>query len=171
MKQYISVASKRIAWRDWRHMIRHAEEEYPEECCGVFLDSTLDGEKRLAWQPCHNIQNLMHQRTPYYFPRDARSAYVIDPAQWRSIHRRIERGKVELSILYHSHNDAPAYFSDEDHRLAVWQEQPLFPNVTYLVLAVMQGELDHWKAFEWDSDSSKFLEVEQGIATKGQPHI
>jgi proteasome lid subunit RPN8/RPN11 len=147
-------------------MVRHAEEEYPEECCGIFLSSSLDVKKPLEWQPCHNIQNLMHKRTPYYFPRDARSAYVIDPAQWRSIHRRIEIGEVELSILYHSHNDAPAYFSDEDYRCAVWQEQPLFPNAIYLVLSVMDGALDHWKAFEWDSDSGRFLEVDHGKVKK-----
>jgi proteasome lid subunit RPN8/RPN11 len=145
-------------------MVRHAEEEYPEECCGVFLCPSLDVKKPLEWLPCHNIQNRMHQRTPCYFPRDARSAYVIDPAQWRSIHRRIEIGEVELSILYHSHNDAPAYFSDEDYRCAVWQEQPLFPNATYLVLSVMQGQLDHWKASEWDSKACKFLEVDHGIS-------
>lgn len=162
MKQYIRVASKQIAWRDWRSMVRHAEEEYPEECCGVFLKSVLEPEKSLDWQPCHNIQNLMHRRTPYYFPRDARSAYVIDPAEWQSIHGRIQAGEIELSILYHSHNDAPAYFSDEDYRCAVWKDHPLFPNSTYLVLSVIKGVFDHWKAFEWNLDSASFLEVDYG---------
>lgn len=165
MRQFIRVASKQIAWRDWQHMIRQAEEEYPEECCGVFLESLADKDKSLEWQPCHNIQNLMHKNTPFYFPRDARSAYVMDPSEWRSIHRRVEVGEVKLSMLYHSHNDAPAYFSNEDDRCAVWQESPLFPQSTYLVISVIEGILDHWKAFEWDADSIKFLEVDHGTAS------
>ncbi len=143
-------------------MIRHAEEEYPEECCGVFLAYRSDISNQLAWQPCHNIQNLMHKNTPHYFPRDARSAYVIDPSQWRTIHQRIEEGEAELSILYHSHNDAPAYFSDEDFRCAVWKDKPLFSNATYLVLSVIQGRFDHWKAFEWDADVCDFQEIDHG---------
>ncbi|MDC0325165.1 Mov34/MPN/PAD-1 family protein [bacterium] len=162
MRQYFRVATKQIAWSDWHCMIRQAKEEYPEECCGVFLKSVAYPEASLEWQPCHNIQNLMHRNTPYYFPRDACSAYVIDPTQWRAIHRRIEVGEVELAILYHSHNDAPAYFSEEDYRCAVWNESPLFPMATYLVLSVIEGQFDHWKAFEWEVDSKSLLQVDQG---------
>ena len=151
-------------------MIRHAVEEYPEECCGLLLHALSVSKTTLEWQPCHNVQNVMHQLEPHHFPRDARSAYIIDPDEWRSIHPRIEAGEIEVSVLYHSHNDAPACFSDEYHKRAVWLEQPLFPHATYLVLSVMQGELDHWKAFKWDPDAGQFLEVGCGRATDEDAH-
>jgi [CysO sulfur-carrier protein]-S-L-cysteine hydrolase len=163
--QSINLVSKKINRSVWLQMICHAETEYPEECCGVLLSSLTIASSALEWQPCHNLQNLMHQLDPHHFPRDAKLAYIINPDEWQFIHRRIEAGEVELSLFYHSHIDTPAYFSDEDQRHAVWEEQALFPSTIHLVFSIIQGELDHWKAFEWDSDVSKFVEVSCGKAT------
>ena len=162
MRTYIKVGTKRISLRDWGNMRRQAESEHPDECCGVFLENPTSEANTLEWLACRNIQNDMHAQVPAFFPRKADTAFVIDPAEWMAIQGRINRKEARLAILYHSHVDAPAYFSDEDIRHAMWDDYPKFPEVIYLVLSVIEGRLKHWKAFQWDESSHRFELVDAG---------
>ncbi|MBI3630241.1 MAG: Mov34/MPN/PAD-1 family protein, partial [Candidatus Rokubacteria bacterium] len=53
---------------------RHAEADYPSECCGVIL--ARDAERALM--RCRNLQDELHQGDPAKHPRDSRTAYYID---------------------------------------------------------------------------------------------
>ena len=49
----------------WNEISRHAQETFPEECCGViFLAGPSDRAQRLA-----NMQNKLHALDPQTFPR------------------------------------------------------------------------------------------------------
>jgi len=141
---------------DWRALQLQAWQAYPHECCGVFLKKAIADPFPLEWHPCHNIQSRLHAFHPASYPRSARHAYVLDPLEWRSIQRRVELEEARLAVLYHSHIDAPAYFSEEDTRAALWGGEPLFPETLYLVLSVQRGRVDHWKGFLWDADTRRF---------------
>ena len=52
-----------------------AVREYPHESCGIIL--TRGAERRVI--PCRNIQEELHAKDPARHPRDARTAYYIDP--------------------------------------------------------------------------------------------
>ena len=162
MKVYMKIGTKRISHQDWALICKHAESEYPDECCGVCLEKVSPEASILEWVPCRNIQNDMHARVPAFFPRKADTAFVIDPTDWFPIQQRINRKEARLAILYHSHVDAPAYFSDEDHRQAMWDDLPKFPETIYLVLSVIEGRMDHWRAFEWDEASGNFAMIQEG---------
>ena len=62
--------------------------------------------------------------------------------------------------FYHSHIDCDAYFSKEDRMAATPFGQPAFPEVTYLVVSVVEGELKGKKAFRWDEEEEIFAEVD-----------
>src|SRR5919109_5071796 len=61
----------------WNEISRHAQETFPEECCGVVLSAGgLDYIYRLK-----NIQNKLHALDPLTYPRTAAIAYAMDPLE------------------------------------------------------------------------------------------
>jgi molybdopterin converting factor small subunit len=69
-------SAKAVITPEEREAIRaQAKEEYPFESCGVIL--ALGDQRRLL--RCRNAQNELHARDPQRYPRDARTAYYIDP--------------------------------------------------------------------------------------------
>jgi proteasome lid subunit RPN8/RPN11 len=133
--------------------------EYPAESCGVLL--TRGTERRLM--PCRNVQNELHAREPQRHPRDARTAYYIDPADLLRI-GRLEGEGFTVAVIYHSHIDAGAYFSETDRRNAMMGTEPAYPNTTYIVTSVVAGRVDGMAAFRWDPAQKDFAPVEALIA-------
>ena len=131
-----------------------AVREYPKESCGVVL--TRDTERRLF--PCRNVQDELHARDPERHPRQSRMAYYIDPTDLLRI-GKLEAEGFGVSVIYHSHIDAGAYFSDTDKRNALMGDEPAYPGVTYLVTAVMTGRAEATGAFRWDPQARDFVEA------------
>jgi proteasome lid subunit RPN8/RPN11 len=132
-----------------------AVEEYPFESCGVVL--TRGDERRLL--RCRNAQNELHARDPARYPRDARTAYYIDPKDLLRI-GDLERQGFGVAVIYHSHVDAGAYFSDTDRRQAVVGSEPAYPGAVYVVTSVLQGTVDAVAAFRWDAGARDFVSTE-----------
>ena len=61
-----------------KEIFAHAEEGYPDEVCGVVIgkpgDPTMNAVRR-----CANLANQYHKEDPVRYPRDARTAYIMDP--------------------------------------------------------------------------------------------
>jgi adenylyltransferase/sulfurtransferase len=128
--------------------------EYPAESCGVLL--TRGAERRLV--ACRNVQNELHARDPQRYPRDARTAYYIDPADLLRI-GRLEGEGFAVTVIYHSHIDAGAYFSETDRRNAMLGGEPSYPQTTYVVTSVREGRVDGMAAFKWDPAQRDFAPV------------
>jgi proteasome lid subunit RPN8/RPN11 len=139
-----------------REAIRtQAVEEYPFESCGVIL--ARRGERRLL--RCRNAQNELHGRDPVRYPRDARTAYYIDPKDLLRI-GDLERQGFGVAVIYHSHVDAGAYFSETDRRQAVVGGEPAYPGAVYVVTSVVRGAADAMAAFRWEPLSRDFVAME-----------
>jgi [CysO sulfur-carrier protein]-S-L-cysteine hydrolase len=132
-----------------------AVEEYPFESCGVIL--ARGSERRLL--RCRNAQNELHARDPVRHPRDARTAYYIDPKDLLRI-GDLERQGFDVAVIYHSHVDAGAYFSETDRRQAVVGGEPAYPGAVYVVTSVVRGVVDAVAAFRWDPDCRDFVAME-----------
>jgi len=132
-----------------------AAAEYPAESCGVIL--ARGAERSLL--ACRNIQNELHARDPERHPRDARTAYYIDPADLLRI-GRLEGEGYTVAVIYHSHVDAGAYFSETDRRNALLGGEPTYPDSTYIVTSVVSGRVDGMAAFRWDATRRDFFPVE-----------
>ncbi|MFN8471438.1 MAG: M67 family metallopeptidase [Anaerolineae bacterium] len=136
----------------------HAREDYPNECCGaVWL---VGDEGSLTWEVvrCTNVQDEMHARDPEHFPRTARTAYTIAAKELLAINRRAEEPGQRLAILYHSHPDHDAYFSDEDVYFAAPLGEPGYPGTSYLVVSVRGGEVQGHRCFGWSDDKGQFID-------------
>ena len=140
-----------------------AVREYPHESCGIIL--TRGMERRLV--PCRNIQEELHAQDPARHPRGARTAYYIDPQDLLRI-GRLEGEGFAVAVIYHSHIDAGAYFSETDRRQALFGDEPMYPGATYIVSSV-RGEVgepavDETAAFRWDPERRDFPRVELDAA-------
>ena len=133
----------------------HARETYPEECCGVILGGDGGDEvHRLV-----NIQNTLHATEPEIFPRDARTAYNLDPKELDAILKQAERRGVAFKALYHSHPDHDAYFSDEDKACATPFGEPTYPDTAQIVISVMSGRVGRVAVYAWNPDAGDFVET------------
>ena len=145
-----------ILTTDEREAIQsQAVEEYPHESCGVIM--RRGGERKLL--RCRNAQNELHARDPVRYTRDARTAYYIDPKDLLRI-GDLERQGFDVAVIYHSHVDAGAYFSETDRRQAVVAGEPAYPGAVYVVTSVVRGVVDAIAAFRWDAGRRDFLPME-----------
>jgi len=137
-------------------MARHACETFPEECCGVVL--AREGGDLL--RRCTNIQNRLHAQDPIAHPRDARTAYNIEPKELLHIHREVEDRGWAIKAIYHSHPDHEAYFSEEDRAAALdTGGDPLYGDAAYVVVSVVARRVRRMKAFAWNPAAKDFVEV------------
>jgi proteasome lid subunit RPN8/RPN11 len=107
--------------------------------------------------PCRNVQDELHAKDPIRHPRDARTAYFIDPKDLLAIGRREGQG-YGVAVIYHSHIDAGAYFSATDKQNALMNGEPAYPEATYVVVSVMGGVVADARAFAWHPASRDFVE-------------
>jgi adenylyltransferase/sulfurtransferase len=126
----------------------HAREGYPEEVCGFVV---AGGEVRR----CENQQNKMHALDPESYPRTAKTAYFLGFKDLKFLDQSLESER-PVRIIYHSHVDVGAYFSDEDVRAAAPEGEPLFP-VEYLVVDVRSDGVREARLFRFEG--GRFLEV------------
>jgi [CysO sulfur-carrier protein]-S-L-cysteine hydrolase len=138
---------------------RHAAESYPNECCGAVLADD-DGE---IVRPITNIQDRLHAENPEKHPRDARTAYFMDPKELYAVLREAEEQRRPLRVLYHSHPDHDAYFSAEDKERALAWDEPAYPGAFYLIVSVVGGCVRDHLVVAWDAERRDFTPV--GIVT------
>lgn len=117
--------------RTLEQIFHHGEETYPYECCGLVL---ADGTVRRAT----NIQNELHSADPARYTRDASRGYTFSPTDLIAMEKSLEL-ECPAQIIYHSHPDVGAYFSDEDRSKALFCGTPIYP-VSYLVVDVKCGQ-------------------------------
>lgn len=138
-------------------IVAQAEREFPHECCGFIIGDDRAEEVR----PIANIQNRKHAENPAAFPRDARTAFLMDPKEHLAVLNEIDRRKLKLIAVYHSHPDHDAYFSATDRAQACSFDpaEPDYPDTVYLVMSVRGGKFVRAAAFGWDRAAKDFVEV------------
>lgn len=136
-----------------------------EESCGLLVGPASDALLVDAIAPMVNRARVLHELDPETYPRTARMYFDIDPLKFQ---RAIEKGEAEgrpVKVLYHSHLDAGAYFSETDAAAAkMGGEAPAY-ELAYLVTSVRKsgegrGEVDDRKLFVWDASTRAFVEAE-----------
>jgi len=140
----------------WDTICRHAQETFPEECCGAILTSSNREEVRRIT----NIQNVMHAKDPQSYPRDATIAYVMEPRELLAVLKETDSGKAVLKAFYHSHPNHDAYFSAEDKRQAIFGDEPSYPDAVYVVISIYDREVKTIRAYAWNDQAKDFLETE-----------
>ena len=146
-----------IPARFLQQILLQSEKDYPHETCGILLGPRDQKEKVTEICPCKNVQDEYHTQDPVSFPRTARTAYFIEPRQLLLVQRQAREKFQEVRIIYHSHMNAGAYFSEEDAKVAAYEGEPAYPGVDYLVISVMVGKVKDCKLFHWDPVQKRFV--------------
>ncbi|MCX7914953.1 MAG: M67 family metallopeptidase [Verrucomicrobiae bacterium] len=114
---------------------RHLEQGYPNEACGVLLGR---GDTVTEIVPADNTRT-----------DSAHNRYLIDPREYLRIERDADRRGLQLLGIYHSHPDCaprPSQY-DLDH---AW------PNLTYLIVSVIEGKASENLSWRLRDDRSQF---------------
>ncbi len=133
-------------------MYQHALESYPDECCGIVTGN----DKYQTVHRCENIQNQLHEKDPVRYPRDARTAYVIDRSEAERIFAEVKKRGEDVLAFYHSHTDHDAYFSVEDVDAQTVFGEPEFPEALHIVISVRTRKIYDIKYFKWDKNNKYF---------------
>jgi proteasome lid subunit RPN8/RPN11 len=120
----------------------HAEATYPDECCGALLGATIeDGVTGV-------VERLPLPNTTEEGPR---RRFLVSAADYRAAEARSRETGIEIVGFYHSHPDHPAHPSayDLDH---AW------PNLSYVIVSVVEGHAVDARSWRLRDDRSSFLE-------------
>jgi len=147
-----------LTGEEFQRIRAQAEAEYPNECCGVVLVRQGSLGERLLF-PCRNVQNELHAKDPSRHPRDARTAYHMDPQDLLRV-ARLEGDGYRVRAIYHSHIDAGAYFSETDKQNALVRGEPLYPEAAYVVLAVVEAKVATSAVFTWNPATKDFVPLD-----------
>ena len=140
----------------------HAEGAYPEEACGIVIGKHGEPKTNVV-RRCGNLANQYHQDDPIRYSRDAKTAYIRDPKDLLRIQSEADGKGFEFVLIYHSHPDHEAYFSETDRELALFDGEPVWPQLRYLVVSVKNGTVSYFKAFSWDSVEKQFREEPSAV--------
>ncbi len=156
----MKIAEERLA-----EIYQHALACFPEECCGIVIGPSTDhiGLEDCV-KPITNIQNQLHQQDPTEYPRDARTGYYMDPKEMLAVFREAEEKGLAIKAFFHSHPNERAYFSPEDTKRALMEDEPTHPEATYLVISVFPERIADIKGFRWNPQEKQFTEV--SVVTK-----
>ncbi|HEX2928123.1 MAG TPA: M67 family metallopeptidase [Candidatus Binatia bacterium] len=139
----------------WEDISKHAQESFPEECCGIILTAAgMDQVCRLK-----NIQNKLHALDPLTYPRTAEIAYAMDPLELDQIIRQGESNGQKLKAFYHSHPNHDAYFSAEDKAFASPFGEPTYPETAQIVISIYNRAVKIIRAFAWSEEDRDFVEI------------
>lgn len=146
---------------------RHAERDYPSECCGVLLGTAASDAKEVRrTEPLRNIRREPGQGSEYLPLEDPgreseRNRFLIAPADLIRAEREARASGLEIVGYYHSHPDHPARPSgyDRDHA---------FPWYSYVIVSVAAGRAGAYTSWVLREDRTEFepekLEVLNAVA-------
>jgi [CysO sulfur-carrier protein]-S-L-cysteine hydrolase len=130
-----------------------------EESCGLLLGPATDALLADEIIPMENRANKLHRLDPETYPRTGRMYFDIDPLKFQRAVTNGETSGRPVKVLYHSHLDVGAYFSDTDAQAATMGGEAPAYDLAYLVTSVRAGIVDDRKLFIWDETAKKFVET------------
>ncbi len=101
-------------------IIAHAQEEAPNECCGMI--AAADGRATRVFRATNTAASPLR--------------YVLDPREMLGIFNAIEDADWDLGAIYHSHTRSPPLPSQTDINLAT------YPDALYVIVGVHGQEPD-----------------------------
>ncbi len=116
------------------NMKAHAEEDYPNECCGFLYGR--DGDER---------QITLSKRAVNHSEGNQRRRFRIDPNDYRKAEKFAQENDLDLLGIYHSHPDHPAEPSEHDRAVAM-------PFFSYIIIPVQKGRTDELRSWRLNED-------------------
>ena len=126
---------------------RHAEREYPSECCGLLIGRIEDDGRTRAVVETYPVANSWEEGDTLH------RRMLIRPQDYMNAERHFAKEGLGVVGNYHSHPDHPAVPSEFDLKnLAPW------PTMSYVVVSVRGGRAVELRSWELEADGSRFNE-------------
>ena len=135
---------------------QEARNAFPNECCG-WLCGDKSGDRVTVVRKCVNVQDSGTHQT--VSDRTAEKAYVFSVEDVLELSKSFDSDMPAL-IIYHSHPNGHAYFSETDRQVATWGDEPAFP-VQQLVIGIDYQQIVSSAQFAWSEDENGFIEIDQ----------
>lgn len=137
-------------------LYRHAREAFPYECCGWLVAGDSPSGVASA-RACVNKQD--EGEHPTAADRGAETAYVIAGADLLAFNRAFDT-ETPPRVIYHSHPNGRAYFSETDRQVATspWGDGPTYP-VQQLVIGIDEARVTEAALFAWSDAAGGFVEL------------
>ncbi len=129
----------------------HARASFPAECCGYLLGPAGEANVDTAVE-CRNAQ--LDGDHPTQPQRGAETGFVIAGGELLRFARSFD-GLRPARIVYHSHTNGRAYFSEVDRALA---NGPAYP-VQHLVIGVTADGVTEAAQFAWSATAGDHVEI------------
>jgi proteasome lid subunit RPN8/RPN11 len=136
---------------------QHALECYPSESCGFVFGPATEPSLLDALQREENEADKYHKLDPVTFPRTSNTYFKINELRAA---RTFEQGQAEgrpVKVIYHSHCDAGAYFSQEDAATFANGGQLMWP-CAYIVVSIMDGKVAERRLWVHEPGTNDFKE-------------
>jgi proteasome lid subunit RPN8/RPN11 len=114
----------------WGVMVAHAQDKFPNECCGAMLGA-IDGDTK-------TVTLAVPLANAYEGPQA--DHYELRPEDLLAADHEARRLGMDLIGIFHSHPDCDAYFSETDLKNSC-------PWYSFVVLSIKNGEFDHAHSF------------------------
>lgn len=139
-----------------KEVFREARIAYPTECCG-WLSGLKDSNAVTAIRRCVNDQSSPSH--PSTAGRTAETAYNIVGTELLELNLSLD-SEAPAQVIYHSHPNGRAYFSDTDKEVATspWGDEPSMP-VQQLVVGIDDKRVVEAALFAWSYDEGGFVEI------------
>lgn len=141
----------------------HALECYPSESCGLVSGPAsdpplLDGSTREV-----NEADKFHRLDPERFPRTSRTYFKINELRAVRAFEAGEKAGRPIKVIYHSHCDAGAYFSQEDAATFAIDRALMWP-CAFLVVSLVAGVVKERRLWVHVPGTNEFAESELELA-------
>lgn len=135
----------------------HALESYPNECCGFVSGPASEAGVLDASVREVNEADKFHKLDPVTFPRTARTYFKINELRAAKAFDAGDASGRPIKVIYHSHCDAGAYFSQEDAATFASDNLLMWP-CAFLVVSVQNGALAEKKLWVHVPGTNDFRE-------------
>lgn len=136
----------KLGERQLVEIMRHAEREYPHECCGLLIGHIEDDGRTRVIAETYPVENAFAEGERHH-------RMLIPPLEYGRAERRFAERGLGVVGNYHSHPDHPAVPSAYDlEHLAPW------PTMSYVVVSVREGRTSDIRSWELEPDRSRFNE-------------
>jgi proteasome lid subunit RPN8/RPN11 len=134
-----------------------------EEACGFLSGPAADELLADEATILPNLANKYHALDPESYPRTGRTYFLIDPMKFKKAVDAGDAAARPVKVLWHSHLDVGAYFSETDAAAATMGGDSPTYDLFYLVTSVRKAAVDDHKLFAWDASAKKFVETPMEI--------
>jgi len=138
-----------------------------EESCGLLVGRAEEPLILDGIVPLENRANKLHAKDPEAYPRTGRMYFDINPMVFVREMREGEAAGRPVKVLYHSHLDAGAYFSETDAVTATMGgDEPAY-DLAYLVTSIYAGEVREHELFVWSPAAHAFVPSKLHVVEEG----